>query len=501
MANTGKEVSQLMEYIYKEKYNERHVIAKGIAVNTKKISEGDIFICLPGYNTPGGEVRTDTHLFVEDAIKKGAVAIVAARRVDLPDNIPLYIVDDCWSSISKLSAKFYDYPSRNMKVIGVTGTNGKTSITYMIESILRNNSENPCVLGTISNRIGDYKENTDNTTPEASIIHKFIHKAKDLHSNYCVIEVTSHALELKRVNDIDFDIAVFTNLTQDHLNFHGDMESYYKAKEKLFHLLKTDGVALINKDSNYFQRLEEVCKGKCVSFGIDNDADFKAENINFTSNVSEFDVIYNEKVYKASIPLIGKHYVSNSLAAIAAAHFSGISIEEAIRGISDVYIPGRSEKIECGQPFDVFIDYAHTPDGVKNTLEQLRLTNPNRLISIFGCGGDRDKTKRPLMGEIAEKYSDFVVVTSDNPRSEDEYSILIDIEKGMKANNHELVCDRKEAIRRSLVMATKGDMIILLGRGHEEYQKVKGEKVFFNDRLVVEDLLKQLGYQKKNNIL
>lgn len=484
-------LSNIMEGLYEGVYNSRNVILTGIAFNSNNVNEGDVFVCTPGYTKDSGETRTDTHEFANEAIKKGAVAIVAERNILLDRKVPIYIVKDSWKVLSKLSSRFYNKPSNKLKVIGVTGTNGKTSITYIIESILKFNGDKAGIIGTINNRFDSKIESTNNTTPEAPIIHSIFQQALENSFDYMVLEVTSHALELKRVADVNFDVAIFTNLTQDHLNFHGTLENYYLAKERLFKLLNKKGIAVLNKDDKYYERLAEASNGHVVTYGIECDADYKAENIQCSSQGSMFNLVYKEDRYKIFTPLIGKHYVYNCLASIAACHSYGIPLANAIKGASEIHIPGRIEKINGCQPFDIYIDFAHTPDAMNETLKGLKNICKGRLITVFGCGGDRDKAKRPIMGAISETFSDISIITSDNSRNEGIKNIINDIKAGMK-NSCEVIVDRKEAIQKSIKIAKPGDLVVILGRGHEEFQREKGMKIALNDKLIVEEYLANL---------
>lgn len=501
-----KNIDELVKDIYKEVYNYQKIEITGIAINTKNVKKGDVFVCISGYESTGGEKRTNTHPLFHEAIDNGAVAIIAEQSLTCPPDIPLFIVEDSWRAISQISSRFFNYDPDYFRMIGVTGTNGKTSITYILENILKEAGEKVGVMGTINNRLLDKVEETNNTTPEAPVVHSFLNDARQAKVKNIVLEVTSHALELKRVDALRFDAAIFTNLTQDHLNFHDNFESYYLAKEKLFknHLKSRDSISVINRDDPRFDRLKKACSGKVVTFGIENPADYSAFNIKYSTSNSEFECLVGNQKFSVKVPLVGKHYISNTLASIACAHSLGIPMSTILAGVSKTVVPGRFEVVSNGQPYSVIIDFAHSPDALKNSLEQARVINPNKIISVFGCGGDRDRKKRPIMGQIAEALSDYIIITSDNPRSEPPESIIDEIESGMNKKNHEKICNRKDAIRRALELARKGDLVIILGRGHEEYQKIKDEKIAFNDKKVTETLLAEQGYIKeitKNKIL
>jgi len=489
----SKRLYNLIRGLYRTILNYSNKKIFGISLHSKRVSKGDLFVCLPGYKKPGGECRSDSHLFIDEAISNGAVAIVSERLINIPDNVTLVVIRDTWKRISIISGRFYNFPNKNLNIIGITGTNGKTSTSYMIESVIGTEYKT-AVIGTVNNRLGNQIFSTENTTPEAPFIYEFMHRAVSVGIDTMIMEVTSHALALERTNGIKYGIGVFTNFTQDHLDFHGTMENYFQAKLKLFKSVVKEGCAIINKDDYFYSRVKDGCNCHTISYGIkDTEVNFNARNIEFTNNGSTFDLYYNRFFStKIEIPLIGYHFVSNSLASIAVGFCKKIPLEIIRRNLKKIFVPGRFEMINCGQKFHIIVDFAHTPDAMENTLSQIKLIEAKKIISVFGCGGDRDRTKRPKMGEISEKYCDYTIITSDNPRTEDPKKIIFEIESGMKNNNHETIVDRRDAIKKAIEIAEEGDLVVILGRGHEEYQIKGNEKIRFKDTDFVKNLFKNL---------
>jgi UDP-N-acetylmuramoyl-L-alanyl-D-glutamate--2,6-diaminopimelate ligase len=417
------------------------------------------------------------------------------------------VVKDIFHFMSIFCAKFYNYPDRELNIIGITGTNGKTTTSYMIESILIKSGIECGVIGTINYRYKNKIIDANNTTPQSLDTYKIMREMVDNDIKYLVMEVSSHALTLGRVYGIDFDIAIFTNLTQDHLDFHKNMDNYFESKSILFRYLgtktkKNKKYAIINVDDKYGEKLSRIkinAEIGLYSTLEESVADFKAEKIKITSSGSRFDVVFNNEKAKISIKHVGLHNVYNALAALTAGIYCGISFMKVVEGLIDSeQVPGRLERIDTkDMGFDVFVDYAHTDDALKNVLKTLKEIDHVRIITVFGCGGNRDRAKRPLMGKVAVEVSDFVFVTSDNPRTEDPNKIILDIEVGIKRaykGNYKIVIDRNLAIKEAIMMADRGDIVIIAGKGHESYQIMGVEKIHFDDIKVVKkyiDLKKQ----------
>lgn len=461
----------------------------GIAYDSRKIKKGFLFVCISGF-------KTDGHLYAEQAVDKGAVAVLAEKEIHLPENIALVITEDTRKSMPVIASNFYGEASKDLRVIGVTGTNGKTTTTHLIQAILQESGKKVGIMGTLYARIDEYEHIIGHTTPESLEIEEFMQIVRSRHGDGVVMEVSSHALDLGRVDRIHFDVAVFTNLTQDHLDYHKTMEEYKKCKLKLFEMVPAQGntFGIINADDPYAEDFIKAAGSKAYTYGINQPADVKATHLVTGLKGTEFKVEYNDGSFDINMKLIGLFSVYNALAAIAFSLKEGIDpaiIQTALGKVAGV--PGRFEQVDRGQDYTVIVDYAHTPDGLENILQTAKQLVEKRLITVFGCGGDRDKTKRPLMGEIAARYSDFCVVTSDNPRSEEPQAIISDIIPGVEkvsGARYAIIADRREAIRHAIYLARKGDMVIIAGKGHETYQLVKDQVLQFDDRLVAAEFLK-----------
>ncbi|MDA8233503.1 MAG: UDP-N-acetylmuramoyl-L-alanyl-D-glutamate--2,6-diaminopimelate ligase [Clostridia bacterium] len=468
---------------------------KGIAYDSRKVKPGYLFVCIEGF-------RTDGHNYIAGALANGAVAVVVQREVVDLDRVPWIKVPDTRRALAYLSARFYDYPSTKLKMVGVTGTNGKTTITYLVEAIMKAAGYKIGLIGTIQNKIGDQVFPVTNTTPMALELQELLNDMVEQGVGYAVMEVSSHALELGRVDGCEFDVAVFTNITQDHLDFHGTMENYLEAKSKLFSGLKKESVknnrkyGIINKDDPHNGYLIERTNGEVITYGVENQADIMAAQIHIQANGVTFDVTTPRGEARIRLATTGMFSVYNALAAIAVGFVEGIDlqiIKEALEGLKGV--AGRFEPVDEGQDFAVIVDYAHTPDGLENILKTAREFAEGRIITVFGCGGDRDKTKRPIMGRIAAQLGDFTVITSDNPRSEDPATILDDVEAGtaevVGPEKYMKVVERREAIRHAITMAKPGDIILIAGKGHETYQIIGDQVLDFDDREVARGFLRE----------
>lgn len=464
----------------------RGINIRSITDDSRKVTEGSMFVCIKGYETDG-------HLFAISAAARGAALIVAEDEIDV--SVPVVYVDDSRKAIAEMAAEFYGHPADKLSLIGITGTNGKTTITYLVKSILEAAGKRVGVIGTNQNIIGDkllLTKSTTPTTPNALELQQLFDEMVYHGAEYVVMEVSSHALELERVRGCEFSVGVFTNLTQDHLDFHGTMENYYRAKAKLFDISQR---GVVNYDDEYGKRIAEEHKD-ILTVGLSDGCELKAENIKITSRGAEFDMLYGGSRYAAKIRIPGMFSVYNALCAAGAALVLGVDVETVIKGLADAPgVVGRVEVVPTDTDYSVIIDYAHTPDGLENVIKCVKGFAEGRTITLFGCGGDRDNTKRPIMGEIAGRLSDLSIITSDNPRTEDPEKIVRDIEAGMKKTDGEyvLITDRRKAIGYALGIAKKGDVIILAGKGQETYQIIGKEKFDFDERIEVYKHLKKQG--------
>ncbi|TPE21832.1 UDP-N-acetylmuramoyl-L-alanyl-D-glutamate--2,6-diaminopimelate ligase [Clostridium perfringens] len=458
---------------------------QNIRYDNRKIEQGDAFVCVKGF-------KVDGHSFIGDAIKKGAKTLIVQDDVSVQEDITIIKVRDTRKALAIMSSNYFGNPKDKLKIIGITGTNGKTTSAFIIKSILEKSGLMTGLIGTIANYIGNKKVDAVRTTPESYELHELFKNMVDAGVEYCVMEVSSHSLELDRVYGIQFEEGIFTNLTRDHLDFHKTFENYYNAKFKLF---ERSNHSIINLDDPYGANIvkdieEREVKTKVSTFSIEKESDFKAFEIKSHSNGSEFKVNL-ESVEEFYINIPGEYNIYNSLGCIICAHNLNIPMDKIKEGLSDVVIPGRCELVakEKNLPYSIIIDYAHTPDGLENVLTTVKAFTKNRMISVFGCGGDRDKVKRPQMGKIGCELSDIAIITSDNPRSEEPMDIINDIVKPLNYDNFVIEVNRKEAIRKAMNMALEGDVIVIAGKGHETYQILKDETIHFDEREVVYDIL------------
>ena len=477
----------------------------GISCNSKAVKDGFIFVAIRGN-------RQDGNKFIEEAIERGAKAIIVqspshpvcptGRQVILSRRqagkstakIPFIRVKDTRKALAKLAAEFYGGPSSKIKVIGVTGTNGKTTITYLLEALLKEAEFLPAVIGTINYRFKDKIIPSKNTTPGPIELQSLLADMLKTGIDYAIIEVSSHALDQDRTLGIKFHSAVFTNLTQDHLDYHKTLENYFRSKAKLFENISPPAFAVINNDDKYGRRIKELTKARIITYGIKNKADIRARDIKFDCLHTEFKLLGAGLETDFRSRLIGIHNVYNILATVGWALQEGITpatIKSVLEGFS--LVPGRLERIDFAGDFSVFVDYAHTEDALKNILKTLRPLTKKRIIVVFGCGGERDKTKRPKMGRLASELSDYAIITSDNPRSEDPMEIIRDIKRGIKKNNYSVMPQRLDAIRESLSLAKPGDIVLVAGKGHENYQILKDRSIPFDDREAVKECLKSMN--------
>ena len=446
-----------------------------IVYDSRKVEKGDVFVCISGF-------QTDGHRYIPMALEKGAVAIVTEREIsDIPKNVTVIQTENNRKTLAQMAVVYYENPTKSLCMIGVTGTNGKTSITYYIQSILSEAGNKTGVIGTIENRIGDTIIPTERTTPESLELQALLQRMKQENVSHVMMEVSSHSLDLHRVDGVAYDVAVFTNLTQDHLDYHKTMENYQKAKGLLFAKSKK---SVINMDDDAGQYMADCAKGSVMTYGIDKDADLKAEQIVVSAEGTTFTLLYKQKSYAVQLHTPGRFSVYNALGAIGACLCLGMDIETVLKGISkNKGIAGRFQSIHSKKGCTAIVDYAHTPDGLVNVLKTAREFAKGRLIAVFGCGGDRDKTKRPIMGECGGKFADYCILTSDNPRTEDPIQILRDVEVGTKSvtKNYEIEPDRKKAIQRAVSLANANDVILIAGKGHETYQIFADKTIHFDD--------------------
>lgn len=477
-------LDELIEYLdYKDLINFKNIDITGISYNSKTTKKGDIFVCLVGEHTDG-------HEFAQNAIEAGAAALLVEKKVE-GTKIPQVVVASTRHKIADIADRFYSSPSKGINLIGITGTNGKTTVTHLIQKIFEENNQKCALIGTLGYKLssnGEYRD-AKHTTPQAPELQATLRMIKDVEKiDNVVMEVSSHALDQNRVGGCRFNGAVFTNLTQDHLDYHITMDNYFKAKALLFEHLKEGDFAVINADDEYGDRfISVVPEGvKVLTYGVRQQSDVMARNINFSLNGAEFTLVANAKEHKVNLHMNGMFSVYNVLAAVTAALAIGIDIETALKALQNVKgVAGRFEVV-VKKPL-VIVDYAHTPDGLENVLKSAREITPEdgKLICLFGCGGDRDATKRPKMGAIAEKLADKIVITSDNPRSEDPQTIITDIIAGLKSVNTESVIvepDRGTAIGLLKTIANNNDVVVIAGKGHEDYQILKDKTIHFDDR-------------------
>lgn len=455
---------------------------KGVTCDSRRVEKGFAFVCISGSSQDG-------HDYAEKAEERGAAVIISQRKIGVSNEIT---VPDTHEAYADMCAAWFGHPAKDLKLIGVTGTNGKTSVTYMLKSILEKSGHKVGLIGTIQNMIGDTVIETKNTTPDAYELNRLFSLMKQQGCDYAVMEVSSHALDQKRVFNLNFEAAVFTNLTQDHLDYHITMENYLAAKKKLFKMCKT---AIINADDRYFGQLVDGLNCRVVTYSMGDSATYSAKAVNYYPTSVEYELVSDTILNHIKFNTGGKFSVYNSMCAAITAIELGIPVSEIAETLANMSgIKGRAESVPTGRDFSIIIDYAHTPDGLKNILSTFRDCKKNRVIALFGCGGDRDKTKRAVMGNIAVRYADYVIVTSDNPRSEDPMSIINDILVGTEGINTpvKVIENRIEAIKYAVSIAKKDDIIVLAGKGHETYQILKDATIHLDEREVVAQALSEL---------
>ncbi len=463
---------------------------KGIAHDSRKVEEGYMFIAIKGFETDG-------HKYISQAIENGAKVLVvedisAIKKSDLKDDITLVVAPDTRIAMAKCASNFFDNPSSKFNLIGITGTKGKTTTSFMLKEILEKHGQKVGLIGTVANYIGDKNlGESDRTTPESLELQELFSKMVKEKVDTVVMEVSSQSLKLHRVDGCNFDIGVFTNFSEDHIskNEHPDMEDYFNSKLKLFDMCK---YGFINADDfkvNRVKRLATNCEIK--TYGIDNTTDLLAKDITITNSSVDFKVKINGRNERVKVDIPGRFSVYNSLAAISVASKFMVTADEVKDALLEIKVPGRSELVPNKKGLTIMIDYAHSPESLQSILKASKAYTRGRVISVFGCGGDRDPGKRPIMGEISGNVADYTIITSDNPRTEDPEEIVKEIEEGIKKTKgkYEKVTDRIEAIKKAINMANKNDIIILAGKGHETYQEINGKKNPFDEREIIRKII------------
>lgn len=464
--------------------------------DSRKVTPGTLFVCMKG-------LHADGHTFARDAIARGAVALIAERELEIGATVPVFIMPDPKAAAEKIAPWFFGYPGRSLRLVGVTGTNGKTTTTHILREMLIRSGRPTGLLGTIHALVGSEILPMKNTTPDVVELQGLLAYLKTAGMSHAVMEVSSHALAQNRVFGCEFDTAVFSNMTQDHLDFHGNFDNYRKAKGRLFEsLCKSDSykqgkTAVVNVDDQAGTFMLDQTNAKKISYAVQNPADIRATGVKVAATGTSFNLTGIMGSFSVSTKLTGFFNVYNLMAASGAACAEGVPVE-IIREVMETVsrVAGRFERVEINMPYDVIVDYAHTPDGLENVLKTAREFVKGRLIVVFGCGGDRDRTKRPIMGRIATVYADRIIVTSDNPRSEDPEKIIGEIVAGITAGSSssrcETITDRRSAIKQAMSIAEEGDVILIAGKGHENYQILGDRTIHFDDCEVVRELLEEI---------
>lgn len=488
-------VSKLFQTMYGQMVVTQDVEVNNVQYDSRKIQRDDCFVALKG-------TASDGHAFLQNAISQGARALVVQDDNAIPDSLCMHsgvikvVVPDTRKALARISANFFHHPSKHMKFVGITGTNGKTTTSHLIKSILEAAGEKVGLVGTIEYKMGDRILPATHTTPESLELNELFDAMLKNGCTSVSMEVSSHALDQSRVYGLDFTVAVFTNLTQDHLDYHGSMDRYFHAKNILFNELQPSGWAVINHDDRRGLDILDSVKAHTISYGMNTSADIRVTGLKLSIDGSSLQVSDGRSGWTMTTPLIGRFNAYNVLAAYATGRALGIPHEQILAGISNLKnVRGRFERIASPFGWTAIIDYAHTPDALENCLRAIHdilpSQNRGRIITVFGAGGDRDKTKRPQMGQIAGDYSDIVIVTSDNPRTEDPEKIIDDVMRGIIRRASVLrEVDRRLAITQAVSCAQRGDVILIAGKGHEDYQVIGKEKIHFSDREIVESLLK-----------
>ncbi len=464
-----------------------NVDIQSISMDSREKQTNGLFICISG-------AKIDAHLFVEQAVQNGAVALVVERVLEHV-TVPQILVRSSREAMSLLAATFYDYPAKSMKLFGITGTKGKTTTSYLLKAIMEEAGYKVGLIGTTGNMIGDKYIKSNLTTPEAIELHKTFKQMKDEHVDVVIMEVSAHALDMHRLTGVHFETGCYTNLSQDHLDYFNTMDSYFEAKKTFFVPAFLDN-AVINIDDETSARILKDIRVPHITYGICRNADVFARDIEITEEGVQFTLsVVNVDEYKIHLKLPGMFNIYNALAAASMALNFGVAKEKIASALDKVKaVPGRAEVLDTNTPYKVILDYSHSPEALKNILEAMRFFTKGRLIVLFGCGGDRDHTKRPIMGKIAGMLADYTILTSDNPRTEDPNDILMSIKKGIEETigEHVVIENRRQAILHALQSAQEGDVVILAGKGHETYQEINGVKKPFDEKVVVRELLEEI---------
>ncbi len=458
---------------------------RNVVTDSRRVGEGDCFVAVPGPNTDG-------HRYIASAVSAGCAAVVCEDASEVPSGIALAVVDDSRPVAGPLAQASMGWPCRKLTIAGVTGTNGKTTIIHLLRHILDLAGMKTAMIGTVSYETIAHRTPARTTTPGAVELAEMMAEIVEAGGTHLVMEASSHALDQRRTEGIDFDVAVFTNLSGDHLDYHGSMENYLAAKRRLFETLGPDARAVLNRDEDYSEQMASAVSAKIVWYGLSNASDVsgRIDNIDITGSSFLLRIAGGERDVQTG--LIGRHNVYNCLAAAAAAGAMGVEMKTIVEALGQVsFVPGRLQRIEAGAPFDVLVDYAHTDDALDKVLSALRPVTTGKLIVVFGCGGDRDRSKRPRMANAAERWADTVIVTSDNPRNEEPTAIIDEIMTGFSTSGREKVItepDRRSAIAEAISIARAGDVVLIAGKGHENYQVIGDERIHFDDVEIVKEM-------------
>ena len=492
-----KRLKELADLLPGARLEGSDAVITSVERDSRRVQEGALFACITG-------AHVDAHSFIPDVARAGARAVLTEReRVEVPAGISVLHVSNLQEALDVIVPYFYDYPARSMRVIGITGTNGKTTTSYLTRAILRHAGKRVGLIGTIQVMMEDEVFPTSNTTPDVIVMQQLLAEMRTRGMDTVIMEVSSHALDQGRVAGIEFDTAVFTNLTQDHLDYHKTMENYARAKARLFDLVSTEGTkagktAVLNADDAASEIMRAHTHCPIIAYGVENSAALMAQDVHLAQDGMELTLVHDGAVFsRLHIGITGLFNVYNVLAATGAALAEGLPASDIVAALSAFTgVPGRFELVRAGQNFSVIVDYAHTPDGMENVLRTARAVTRGRIIAVFGCGGDRDRTKRPIMGRIGAELSDIVVLTSDNPRTEDPAAIVDEVEAGVLPvigdKPYEKIVDRRTAIFHAVGTARAGDTVVILGKGHETYQILKDGTIHFDDRETAREAIRGL---------
>ncbi len=459
-----------------------------IKINSKEVKKGDLFVCIKG-------VTADRHDFIDEAIKNGASALMVSKDVKV--DIPYIKVEDTNKELAILSKKFYDYPDEKLKLIAITGTDGKTSTATIIQTLI--GKDNCGYSGTNGISYKNVKKDTPNTTPEVNVLCSYLKEFVDAGCKYASIETSSEAFYSGRLSSFEFDTSILTNITSEHLNTHGTLENYIDCKCKLFKQTKKDGISILNRDDKHFYKVLESCNSNVYTYGIGEENDLQIVSYKIMPNKTDIKFKYMNKVYDITSPLLADFNVYNLAAALLTCLKNGFKMDDLIEKIKDIRVDGRLSKIDLIQDYQVIVDYAHTPNGISKLLNFVKALDINKSIVVIGQAGERDKSKRPKVGKVVSENCDYAIFTYEDPRSEDPKDIINDIIRDIKKDNYEVVIDRREAIQRAINIAEKNDVVLILGKGNETYEKLKDKTIYFNDVEEAENAIRnRLGIHQKH---